>query len=249
MEDPLTEELGTTELVLDLLITGPMTPSDLKTYAEDLKERLQRLPEVASITVDGFSDHQLRVEVPAAAIMQYNLSIEQLAGILSRQNLNLPAGSIESNEREVIVRMVEQRRAIPELEQIVIHATPEGGEILLGDIAAITDTFEQAEDRVVFDGERAALLRIEKTTDQDTIRVADAVKSFVEDERARMPDTMQFLVTNDLSSLVNGASACCTTLPGREPCLCFSCSGRSSTSACRSGRNEPAGLSCSARSS
>ena len=204
VEDPITIQLGTTELVLDLIVTGPESPRDLKAYAEDLKDRLQRLPEVASVTINGFSDHQLRVEVPAAALMQFNLSVEQLADILSRQNLDLPAGSIEADDREVVVRMVEQRRAIPELEQIVIHATAGGAQIRLGEIATITDTFEDEEDQVIIDGERAAQLRVEKTIDQDTIRVADAVRAFVIAEEDRMPDTVQFLITNDLSLLVTG---------------------------------------------
>ncbi len=204
VQDPITKELGTTELVLNLLVGGPMEARDLKAYAEDLKSRIQRLPQVASVTISGFSDHQFRVELSAEALMRYDLDVSSVAQMLERQNLNLAAGSIKSAQRELVVRMVEQRRSVSELQDIVILAAGSGAEVRLGDIAKISDTFEQAEDQIRLRGMRAAKLSVEKTRDQDTIRVADTVKEFIEAESARMPEAMEYLITLDMAPLISG---------------------------------------------
>ena len=122
-------------------------------------------------------------------------------GSLQRQSVDLPAGLLETSEREFLIRFVEQRRTPQELEDLVIVAGRGGAEVRLGDVARVHDLFEYAEDKVLLDGQRAALVRIEKTKNQDMIRVADAVKQFVSEERQRNPG-VAIRVTQDTSTLV-----------------------------------------------
>ena len=62
-EEPVVTQLHTTDLVLSVLVTGPMTPTHLKTYCEDLKRRLEQQPDISLVRLHGFSDRQLRVEL------------------------------------------------------------------------------------------------------------------------------------------------------------------------------------------
>jgi len=201
VEDPIVTQLGTTDPVVALVVAGPMDAGDLKTYCEDLKDRLQRLPEISLIKISGFSDHQLRIELSAAALLRYNLSAADVARIVESQSVNLPAGVLETRHRDILVRFVEERRSAHELEDLVIVAGETGGEIRLGEIATVRDLFEIEEEKILLSGQRAGMLQIEKTKNQDTLRVANAVKTFVEDERSRYPD-MQIRVTQDISTLV-----------------------------------------------
>ena len=203
VEDPVIKQVGTTELVLSLIVSGPMSPRDLKAYCEDLKERLQRDPQVSTVRILGFSDNQLRIELSSDALMKYDLSVADVADIVGRQNVDLPAGAIETGEHEILVRFVEQRRAPEELETLVIVGGQGGGEILLDDLGTVTDTFELDEDNVLVNGRRAGILVVEKTKTEDTIRVADAVKSIVEEERIRHPQ-ITIEITQDMSTLVQG---------------------------------------------
>ena len=53
-EPPVVTQLHTTDHVVSLLVTGPMSLTDLKTYSEDLKERLQQQPEISLVRIEGF---------------------------------------------------------------------------------------------------------------------------------------------------------------------------------------------------
>ncbi len=159
------------------------------------------LPGISLVKIGGFSDHQLRVELSSEALMRYGLSPADVARIIARQSVDLPAGLLETSEREFLIRFVEQRRTPQELEDLVIVAGRGGAEVRLGDVAQVEDLFEFAEDKVLLDGHRAALVRIEKTKNQDMIRVANAVKQFVSDEQQRNP-AVTIRVTQDTSTLV-----------------------------------------------
>ncbi|HUF86693.1 MAG TPA: efflux RND transporter permease subunit [Thermohalobaculum sp.] len=199
---PIVRELHRTDFVASVALAGPMAAPDLKTYAEALKHRLLRLPEVSQIDIRGFSDRQLRIEVPKAVLRQHGLSIDRLAAIIARQSVDLPAGTIEAGDREVRLRFEDERRSPAALERLVILAGETGGELRLGDIATISDGFEDVWQRIHFDGRRAAMLEIRKTHGEDSLRVVDAVQALLEAERGRAPPDVTIALAQDVSSIV-----------------------------------------------
>jgi len=167
-EDPIIRELGLTEHVVSIAVTGPMSPVHLKAYCEDMKERLQRVEEISLVEVHGFSDHQLQVRIPIQNLMQYGISIQDIAETIRHQSIDLPLGTIETDEQDVLIRFTDERRTVDALTGLVIIGSKKGAEIRLGDIAAIHDTFEREEEKIVMNGHRAGLVKILKTKNQLT---------------------------------------------------------------------------------
>ncbi len=200
VERPVISELGRTDPVLSLLVSGPVSVSNLKAYCEDLKDRMQEAG-VSLVIIEGFSEHQLRVSLSDAALRSIGISAAEVAARIAAQSRDIPLGTIETREREILLRFVDQRRTPEALENLTILATPQGGELHLGDIAEVEDTFELDEEKIMKDGRRSALLRIEKTKNQDAIRVAQKVKDFVRDERKRHPQ-IQLTITRDETDIL-----------------------------------------------
>ena len=202
VELPVIEQLGRTDQVVAIAITGPDSAPVLKAYADEIKDRLQLLPQVAQVTLFGFSDHQLQVKVSAEMLQRHGLSISDLANVISRQSIDLPAGSVETLQHNYLIRVMDQRRSPQELERLVIIGSGSGGEIRLGDIATIQDSFELDEEKILVNGRRAALLQIDKAKTADTLRVFSAVEAFVKRERQLAPPGVQFTLTDDRSTVV-----------------------------------------------
>ncbi len=203
IELPVIRQLGRTDQVVSLAVSGPMSTPDLKAYAEQIKDVLQRLPLVSQVTVNGFSEHQLQVLVSTQTLQRHGLSISDISNAIARQSVDLPAGAIETQQRNYLIRFMDQRRTTEELKQLVIiGASDSGGELRLGDIATIRDTFELDEEKILFNGERAALLQINKAKSDDTLRVFDAVEAFVEHEQQLAAPGVRLTLTNDNSSIV-----------------------------------------------
>ncbi len=202
VELPVITELGRTDQVASIAITGPMNESDLKAYAEQIKTRMLRDPDIAQINVLGFSEHQLRIEIPKHILHRYSLNMSDIAQTIARQGVDLPSGSLETHDLDVLLRFTDLRRTPDELSELKVVSADSGAEIRLGDIATITDRFEQDEEKTLFNGQRAALLEIIKPKQQDSLTVVDAVKRVLKVERARAPPGVTFNITNDRSSIV-----------------------------------------------
>ncbi len=201
-EEPVIEQLERTDFVAEVVLSGPMSASHLERYAEAVKERLQRLPQVSQVRLHGFSDTQYHVEVPKATLQRLGLSARQLAGIIASQGVDLPVGVIETPEQHVLVRFQDERRTPAELEDLVVVAAPSGAELTLGDIATVTPGFEEDEQRIEVDGERAAILEVRKTAAEDTLRVIAAVREYLDAERARAPPTVTLEISQNISVVV-----------------------------------------------
>ncbi len=197
VEDPIIKELGRTDQVVSIIVSGPMSVVNLKAYCEGLKDRMQEAG-LSIIDIKGFSDHQFRVEVSDAALRRLNMSISQLAQMITDQNIDLPVGALETAEQDILLRFVDQKRSIQELEQLVIKAGKKGAAVLLKDVAVIRDTFDLAEDKIEVNGKRSAIVAISKTEQQDSLRIASQVKHFVEEERLRQPQ-LDLIITQDKS--------------------------------------------------
>ena len=202
VERAIIKQLGKVDQVVSVAVTGPMSVPDLKLFSEKLKDRLLLLEEVSQVNILGFSDHQIRIEIPAQNLLQLGMNLNDITESLSRQNLDLPAGTIETPDQNVMLRFQDKRYTVPEFENLIITSYTTGEEIRLGDIAQITDRFELDEDKIIFNGKRAGLLKIMKMKSEDSLNILDAVQDFLEKERLRHPPEVKMVLTQNVSSIV-----------------------------------------------
>ncbi len=202
-ESPVIEQLGRKDHVTSIAITGPMDARSLKAYAEQIKERIQNNTLISQITILGFSQHQLRVKVSMQRLRQHGLSISDLASSISRQSIDLPIGNIKTHNREILIRFTDQRKTAQELEDLIILSSLDNtAEVRLGEIAIIDDQFELAEEKILFNGQRAALLSITKTKAQDTLIIFDTLKKFIDFEQQLAPPGVTLSITQNVSTIV-----------------------------------------------
>ncbi len=185
--------------VASVAITGNMTPEDLYFYAKEVKQRIKANPLIAQVTVGGFSDQEIEVRVSQWKLNQYGLSISDLANLVQQQSISVPAGIFTNDLEEISVRFDHLGSHVNDFENIVVKTSTSGTQIKLSDIADIEQKFVADEDRILFNGKRAALLQISKTYFQDSLKVRNAVNKMIEKERLLAPAGVEFTITQDVS--------------------------------------------------
>ncbi|MEJ2394302.1 MAG: efflux RND transporter permease subunit [Candidatus Thiodiazotropha sp.] len=201
-ELPVVVELARTDAVISIAVSGPREPVALKAYVEALKARLLTKEKIAEVTVDGFSDHQIRIEIPEWRLRQYGLSAQDIANAIGRQSISSPAGRLEGDQEDILLRFDDQRKQVEDFYDLVVISGSSGASLRLGDIATISDRFDRDEEKITFNGERAAVLNIAKTRSQDILKVLDTVERFVERENAEAPEGVHLTLTQDRASVV-----------------------------------------------
>ncbi|MDO6640359.1 efflux RND transporter permease subunit [Shewanella sp. 5_MG-2023] len=202
IDPPTVKELDWAEPVVDIAIAADASLPHLKSYAEDLKRRLKIEAGVSLVSVSGFSDHQIRVELNEADIRRLGLTVAEIADKVGRQNVQMPAGSIELSDKNLLIRFDERQITPDNLSKIIVSSNTEGGVVTLGDIATITDLFELEEEHTIFNGQPAAMLKVQKNKADDALRIKSRVTEFIAQERLIAPDGVTLTLTNDLSSLL-----------------------------------------------
>jgi hydrophobic/amphiphilic exporter-1 (mainly G- bacteria), HAE1 family len=201
VETPIVSQIAVTDRVLTILVTGDLSTGDLKTHCESIKRRLVQIPEVDLVDVRGFSERQIRVELSIEAIRRFGLTVKQVADLVRGQNSDSPAGGLDSDQRELLLRFADERRTLNDLKQLVVLGNAYGSEVLLGDITTVTESFSAEEQKTLLNGQRAGVLVVRKSKADDIIRIADAVRRFVQQEQERYP-MIALTISGDSSSLV-----------------------------------------------
>jgi hydrophobic/amphiphilic exporter-1 (mainly G- bacteria), HAE1 family len=197
VEDPTIEKAGRLSDATSVVITGVQDKPQLKNYAEAVKERMLQFGGIPQVEISGFSDRQFRIEVRDAAARELGLTLEEIAETLTRQNINAPSGEISSEGGSILLRFADERLAADAYSSVIVASSAQGGQIKLGDIATITDLFEDEEVETRLNGELAAVLDVSMTRSDDLIDVVDRVKAFVGEEQARATPGITLTVIND----------------------------------------------------
>ncbi|MEH6345792.1 MAG: efflux RND transporter permease subunit [Bermanella sp.] len=203
---PIITELGRTTPVVTVALhtqdNTAISAGQLKDLAEAVKAKMLQDPGIPLVTLEGFSQRQLRVEIKDHILRRYSISTQDVASILQKQNINLPLGTLQTGDKDYNLRFFDERITAQGLAQVVILSADNGAEITLGDIAIITDTFEKEEEFIVFDGQRAALLKVAKNSNDDSLNILANVKTFIENIKPTLPAGLQFTLTQNNTSIV-----------------------------------------------
>ncbi len=201
-EEATVQELGTTQDVITLAIVANLPQTELKTLAETLKQKMLRDPAIPLVTIQGFATRQYQIQISQEHLRQYGLSLSDIASRVGAQNLDLPSGDIKTATRDFQIRFSDEKRSIEELENLIILGGDQRTEVRLGEIATIIDTFEQKENKVTYNGLPAALLKVSKNSQDDSLRTLAAVQQFVEQEQLVLPEQVHLELTQDFTSII-----------------------------------------------
>ncbi len=187
-EKPIIAELKTTHSVINVVVSGDASEKTLKTLAEQIRNDLTGMENISQASITGVRPYEISIEIPEETLRRYNLTFNYIAQRIRESSLDIPAGSIETASGEILVRTKGQKYFGREFGEIIILTRNDGTELKLNNIAAIKDNFEDIDQYCGFDGERAALIQVSRTGDQDALDIARTVKKYVKEKQSSMPE-------------------------------------------------------------
>lgn len=179
-------------------------PVELKRTIEDnVSERLERQNGVASVSISGGRETEIRVVLKPEMLRGYGISESTVSQLLSAENLNTPSGSVDQGDKHLTVRVKGEFKSIDEIKNIPITA-PSGAIIYLRDIADVTQVYKDITSTSYTNGEPSIMLTIQKQSTANTVNVSDVVLKELDKIKAEMPD-INFLVITDPADYINNA--------------------------------------------
>ncbi|MCX4247909.1 efflux RND transporter permease subunit [Paraliomyxa miuraensis] len=188
--------------VVSLILSGNQDLRALHELAEDARRGLLATGSITQVELEGVPPLEIAVEVPGEELQRYGLTLQQIANEISAASLELPGGGIDTTKGEILVRVSDRRRAGHELEDLVLRGTAKGGQVRLGDIATISDGYEDTDQYSLFGGHPAVRLTAYRVGDETPTQVSKAVRAYAEQLQQRLPEGLHVNVWNDDSEVL-----------------------------------------------
>ncbi|MEM7677996.1 MAG: efflux RND transporter permease subunit, partial [Myxococcota bacterium] len=196
-------------VIMWLNLASPlMTVPELTDYAQRyLVDRFSVLDGVARVRVGGQQVYAMRVWLDRKALAARELTANDVENALRAENVELPAGAIESSERQFTVRVERSFRSPKDFASLVLGRGNDGYLIRLGDVARVERG--TVEDRSFFRGNSVPMVGIGiiKQSTANTIAVARAAKAEAAEINPSLPNGMQIEQSYDTSVFIEGAIA------------------------------------------
>jgi hydrophobe/amphiphile efflux-1 (HAE1) family protein len=179
---------------------------------EKLVNPLNRIEGVGAVTILGGPQRAIMIDIDPRKLDAYNISLEQLAGIIGAENLNLPSGNIEMNQLDYPLRVKGEFSGSDNFKNIVI--TSSGGKpVYLRDIATVQDSLKKTSLDERTNGRQGVRIMLQKQTGANTVAVARKVKAKINQMKGSLPDDIKIDTIFDTSEyIVNSISNLSETL-------------------------------------
>lgn len=182
--------------------------SELKEFAENLKEKIKGISNVSDVIVSGGSEEIIEIKVDQAKASRLGISISQINQALSSNNVNFPIGPLETEELRYNVRLEGELEDLNQIASLPIFSTPGGEIIYLEDVASVRPGFtkELTRSRLSQMGqnpEESVSIHIYKKTGGDITKLTEEVRQRIEAFRGEAyPENLTVLITNDFSEFI-----------------------------------------------
>ena len=179
IEKPVIYRVKPRQTVLWVALHGQASERFLKEEAKQLRDDIANLPGISSVEVVGTRDYEISIELSEMRLQEYGLTFNDVVSAVRRSSIDLPGGSIKSDEGDILLRTKGQAYTGEEFENLVLLTRLDGTRLLLGDIATVRDGFVEDSNYAQFDGKAAVNVRVDAVGDQNALEISKSVNTFL----------------------------------------------------------------------
>jgi multidrug efflux pump len=185
------------------LSSSTLNVLELTDYAERvIAERLGVLPGVARVRFGGARRYAMRVWIDREALAARQLTVTEVENALRRENVQLPAGRIESAQRELTLRTETGLNTAQDFRELVIGRGADGYLVRLSEVADVQLAAENERSLSRSNGVPGISVGVEQISKANTLEVAAAVRAEMERIRPQLPPGTVLEVNLDRSVFI-----------------------------------------------
>ena len=198
-EEPKVNVLTRKRKTVSVVIYGQTEETVLHYLAEQFREQLLQSPHISQIDLEGVRPLEINIEVSQDNLQRYQLSIADIAQYIRTASLELAGGSVKTNAGEILIKMQERKETGIDFAELPIITNVSGGRVRLGDIATITDGYEDTDYSAHYNGYPAIMLQVYRVGNQTPTGIVDAVREQIEISNLQLPKGIRTEIRYDAS--------------------------------------------------
>ncbi len=169
-------------------------------------DQLAAVPGISEVNMNGGGRPAIRLSIDRQALAAQSLTVTDITDALRTENVELPAGTIESNQRQFPVRITRNYQTPEDFRNLVIRRGNDGHLVRLGEVADIsigpTSTQRLSLSNGIFN---STTISVSKQSTANTVTVLEGVNDTVARIQASLPDHMGMYSGGDPSEYIRAA--------------------------------------------
>jgi multidrug efflux pump subunit AcrB len=201
-EDPEIKQITLRQPAIKVGVLGPEEESldadlKLRSITEDVRDDLLRLPAVSQANIMGARDYEIDVEISESTLRRHGLTLQQVAQIIRRENLELPGGTIRTDSQDILIRGKNKGTIGREIENIPLITQPNGTVLTVADLGMVRDEFADITSFTRINGRPGLAVSVDRTSTEDLLAMTDAVHAYVKSKK--LPPGYELVTWGDRS--------------------------------------------------
>ena len=201
-EEPVVREVTRRTQVINVAVYGDAPEPTIKYLTEEIKDDITNLPGITYAELSGVRRGEIHIEVSEQTLRRYGLTLGEVAEVVRRASLDLPAGRVKTSGGEILVRTKGRRYHASDYQDVAVIARADGTKVTLGQIARLKDGFEDVDLSTRFQGKLSGVIEVYRVADQNALTVADTVKRYIEEIRPTLPAGVDIDFYQDRSKIL-----------------------------------------------
>jgi multidrug efflux pump len=191
--------------IMWLSLSGRRPPTFLADYVRNvLRPAFQTIPGVGEVTLGGYRERTIRVWYDATRMEALGLTVQDVKAAIQREHLEMPAGRIESAEREMNVRAEGEAMDIDSFRNLVV-TYKDGAPVRLKDVSVVEDGLEDRRRIARSMGEPSVGVGIRKLRGANAVQVGHDVKARIAELTPQLPEGVSLTVNFDSTDFIEDA--------------------------------------------
>lgn len=168
-----------------------------------VQDRIQVLPGVASVLLFAERRYSMRVSVDREKLAGFGLTTQDVENALRTQNVEIPAGRLESMQREFTVLSQTDLNTPEQFRRVILRETENGHLVRLGDVASINYGPLEERSLVRFNGRPAIGLGVVKQSVANPLEISSAIREALPLIQKDLPQDMKLAIAYDSSVFID----------------------------------------------
>ncbi len=201
-EEPDVRELNFSEFpILIVTIAGPTDEEQLKKIGERLEDEFGAVKGVLEAKLSGGRTREIRVQINPHRLQHYSLSMGDVIGAISSENVNIPGGDVSAGSANYLLRVPGEFTEPAEIDDVAVKRVGDRP-VFVRDLGVVVDGFADRSTYSRMNGEPAVSVAVSKRTGANILEVADRIKEIIAEEAKSWPEGVYHEVLGDQSRFV-----------------------------------------------
>ncbi|MGJ4787377.1 efflux RND transporter permease subunit [Leptospira koniambonensis] len=174
---------------------------------EDWKPILERVEGVASLQIGGGYEREVLAKVDSRRMLSFKLSPQNVGRSVVQSNRNVPAGSVPSGDKEVLVRVRGAAENLQDLSETVVFVGQDGEPVRLKDFASLSYEYRKKSEKAIYNGKECVILYFFLESGGNPVEVSKKVRKQAEEILNFSRSELKFEMGFDESDYIKKAVA------------------------------------------